>query len=233
MTEQEFRELTAYQPPSPSPKAHGPTVASVAAAVAAVKTPANNAAQEQPSPEQITHVPAAPVPAVPPPPPQIVEPTQMQVEGQIQTTAQTIAQAQGRVYSPQQAESSLSQNPIQTAQAESVPRAPQNGSFEMVPQQKHAELMKQYTRLTERFKSLAEERDSLSRQVSELKRVLAEQEKNGTLQGRDYKEEIRLLGKLIDAEQSLRSADAKQGDYLYERHDKLLNVFLNIVARTE
>jgi hypothetical protein len=224
MTEQEFRELTAYQPPSPPPKAHGPTVASVAAAVAAVKAPTNNTAQEPPSPEQTTQAPAQP---------QAVEPVQMPVEAQIQTTAQALAQAQGQIYSPQQAELSFLQPPIQPAQAESVLPAPQSASSEMVPQQKHEELMKQYNRLVERFKSLAEERDALSRQVSELKRVLAEQEKNGVVPGRDYKEEIRLLGKLIDSEQALRTAAAKPGDYLYERHDKLLNVFLNIVARTE
>jgi hypothetical protein len=224
MTEQEFRELTAYQPPSPPPKAHGPAVASVAAAVAAVKAPAGNAAQEPPSPEPATYAPT---------PPQTIEPVQMAVDAQIQTTAQALAQAQGQVYSPPQADLSFLQNHIQPAPAESVAPALQSASFEMVPQQQHEELVEQYTRLTERFKSLVEERDSLSRQVSELKRALAEQEKNGPVPGRDYKEEIRLLGKLIDSEQALRNTASKPGDALYERHDKLLNVFLNIVARTE
>jgi hypothetical protein len=224
MTEQEFRELTAYQPPSPPPKAHGPTVASVAAAVAAVKAPTNNAAQEPPLPEPITYAPA---------PPQTVEPVQMPLETQIQTTAQALAQAQGQVYSSPQADSPSLQNNIQPARAESIAPAPHNATFEMVPQQQHEELQAQYTRLLDRFKSLVEERDALSRQVSELKRTLAEQEKNGPIPGRDYKEEIRLLGKLIDSEQALRTSAAKPGDYLYERHDKLLNVFLNIVARTE
>jgi hypothetical protein len=93
--------------------------------------------------------------------------------------------------------------------------------------------MEQYARLSERFKRLVEERDALSRQVSELKRAAAEQSQNGAPKGRDYNEEIRLLGKLIDDEQALRKTAAKPGDSLYERHDKLLNVFLNIVARTE
>jgi hypothetical protein len=154
----------------------------------------------------------------------------MPAEVKIQTTAQAFAQAQGQVYSPPQTEPSFIQNSVQ---AESVPHSPQNVSFEMVPQQKHEELMEQYTRLTERFKGLVEERDSLSRQVSELKRALAEYQKNGAIQGHDYKEEIRLLGKLIDAEQALRNTSAKPGDYLYERQDKLLKVFLNIVAVKE
>ncbi|MDR1515471.1 MAG: hypothetical protein LBS45_07550 [Synergistaceae bacterium] len=205
MTEQEFRELTAYQPPSPPPKAHGPAVASVAAAVAAVKTPINNTAQEPPAPEQILQVPAQPR----------EEPVQIPIEAQIQTTAQAHAQAQGQVYPPQ---------------IESSAPAPQSVSFEMVPQQKHEELMEQYARLSDRFKRLVEERDSLSRQVSELKHSIAEQGQAGESKGRDYKEEIRLLGKLIDDEQALRNA-AQPGDELYARHDKLVSVFLNIVAQ--
>ncbi|MDR1134383.1 MAG: hypothetical protein LBL05_09460 [Synergistaceae bacterium] len=226
MTEQEFRELTAYQPPSPPPKAHGPAVASVAAAVAAVKTPMDNAAQEPPLPEPIAQV---------PPPPQAAEPVvQMPIEAQIQTTAQAHAQAQGQHYSPppQQAEFSITQNPIQPTQAEPPAPAAPSVSFEMVPQQKHEELMEQYAHLNDRFKRLVEERDALSRQVSELRHTVAEQSKDGALQGRDYKEEIRLLGKLIDDEQSLRVA-ARPGDELYARHDRLVNVFLNIVARVE
>ncbi|MDR0654293.1 MAG: hypothetical protein LBG12_13450 [Synergistaceae bacterium] len=216
MTEQEFRELTAYQPPSPPPKAHGPAVASVAAAVAAVKPPTNNTAQEPHAPEQAAQDQAA-------------EPAQIPFEAQIQTTAQSHAQAQGHVYAPPQpVELSFLQNPIH---AEQVPHAPQSVSFEMVPQQKHEELMEQYARLSDRFKRLVEERDSLSRQVSELKRVIPEHSQTGEAQGRDYKEEIRLLAKLIEDEQALRSA-AKPGDELYARHDKLVDVFLNIVSRT-
>ena len=203
MTEQEFRELTAYQSPSPSPKAYGPAVASVAAAVAAVKTPTNNAAQEPHLSEQTAQAPG-----------QLqIDQTQMAADAQmqIQATAQDHAQAHGQ------------------PQAESPAPTPQNASFEMVPLRKHEELMEQYARLSDRFKRLVEERDSLSRQVSELKRSAAAQDQAGA-QGRDYKEEIRLLGKLIDDEQSLRSS-AKPGDEFYARHDRLVNVFLNIVAR--
>jgi hypothetical protein len=108
----------------------------------------------------------------------------------------------------------------------------------MVLQRKHDELMEQYKRLSERFKRIVEERDSLSRQVSEFRRTLAERDQNGTLHGRDYKEEIRLLGKLIDNEQSLRNAAIERGAYNpgddpYARHDKLVSVFLNIVKREE
>ncbi|MDR3164656.1 MAG: hypothetical protein LBU13_03675 [Synergistaceae bacterium] len=203
MTEQEFRELTAYQSPSPLSKARGPAVASVAAAVGAVKAPANNAAQEPTLSEQIAQAAA--------------EPMQMSSE-----------QAQGQIYP--QAEFSFHQNTVQLTQSESP--APLDMSFEMVPQQKHEELAEQYADLSDRFQHLAEERDSLSREVSELKRAIAEQSHAGALQGRDYKEEIRLLGKLIDNEQSLHNS-AAPGDELYARHDRLVNIFLNIVARTK
>jgi hypothetical protein len=213
MTEQEFRELTAYQSPSPlSSKARGPAVASVAAAVAAVKTPANNAAQEPPSSEQAAQAAA--------------ESMQMSVEAQVYTAAQ----AQGQVYPQPQADFSFNQNAVYPTQAESP--EPQNTSFEIVPQQKHAELAEQYADLSDRFKRLTEERDSLLREVSELRRAIAEQSQAGTLQGRDYKEEIRLLGKLIDNEQSLHNS-AVPGDDLYARHDRLVNIFMNIVARTK
>ena len=94
--------------------------------------------------------------------------------------------------------------------------------------------MEQYTHLLERHKRMLAERDALAKQVTELKRSLAEQQ--GETGGRDYKEEIRLLGKLIDNEQSLRKTAVESGAYkpgedLYGRHDKLVQVFLNIVAR--
>jgi hypothetical protein len=109
---------------------------------------------------------------------------------------------------------------------------------EMVPQEKHDELMEQFARLTERYKRIVEERDNLSRQVSELKRVMAERSESGEPLGHDYKEEIRLLGRLIDDEQTLRKAAIesgviKPGQDPYARHDKLVNVFLNIVGRNE
>jgi hypothetical protein len=145
-------------------------------------------------------------------------------------TAQSQAeQAQEQLYSPPQAEFSFQQDTVYAEQGES---ALQSASFEMVPQEKYEELMEQYAHLSDRFKRLVEERDSLSRQVSELKRAAAEQSQTGASQGHDYKEEIRLLGKLIDDEQALRSI-AKPGDELYARHDRFVNVFLNIVARSE
>jgi chromosome segregation ATPase len=159
-------------------------------------------------------------------PPQAAEAIQIPIEAQIQTTAQAHAQT----YAPQQGEFSFHQNSIQPTQTE-LPAA-QSVSFEMVPQQQHEELKEQYVRLGDRFKRLVEERDALSRQVSELRSTLAEYGRTRESQGRDYKEEIRLLGKLIDDEQSLRGT-AKPGDELYARHDKLVDVFLNIAARTE
>jgi hypothetical protein len=107
----------------------------------------------------------------------------------------------------------------------------------MVPMDKHNEVMEQYARLNDRFKRVVEERDALSKQIAELKRALAERGESQA-GGRDYKEEIRLLGKLIEDEQSLRkvvyeSGAFKIGDDPYARHDRLVNVFLNIVARTE
>jgi hypothetical protein len=106
----------------------------------------------------------------------------------------------------------------------------------MVPQARHDELADQYTKLMDRHKRILEERDALSRQVSELRQALAERGESGAAEGRDYKEEIRLLGKLIEDEQLLRKAAISSGAYRpgedpYARHDKLVNVFLNIVAR--
>jgi uncharacterized coiled-coil DUF342 family protein len=108
----------------------------------------------------------------------------------------------------------------------------------MVPQEKHDELMEQYGRLSERFKSLVEERDNLSRQVTDLKRALAERGESSAAPGHDFKEEIRLLGKLIDDEQTLRKVAIENGTYkpgedTYARHDRLVNVFLNIVAHSD
>jgi hypothetical protein len=108
----------------------------------------------------------------------------------------------------------------------------------MVPLQKHEELMAQFERLRERYRRIVEERDSLSRQITELKRTAAEQTQAGTSGGSDYREEIRLLGKLIDDEQSLRKAAIESGAFRhgedpYARHDRLVNVFLNIVGKSD
>jgi hypothetical protein len=108
----------------------------------------------------------------------------------------------------------------------------------MVPLQKHEELREQLVRLGERYKRIVEERDSLSRQITELKRAAAEQAQTGATGGSDSREEIRLLGKLIDDEQSLRKAALESGTYRpgedpYARHDKLVNVFLNIVGKQD
>jgi hypothetical protein len=108
----------------------------------------------------------------------------------------------------------------------------------MVPLQKHEELRDQLVRLGERYKRIVEERDSLSRQITELKRAAAERTQAGATGGSDYREEIRLLGKLIDDEQSLRKAAVESGAFKpgedpYARHDRLVNVFLNIVAKSD
>jgi hypothetical protein len=117
-----------------------------------------------------------------------------------------------------------------------------HASSEIVPQRKHEELMEQYARLSDRFKRIVEERDALSRQVTELRKALTDRGASSAQAGeggpRDYKEEIRLLGKLIDDEQSLRAVAIEKGVYKpgedpYARHDKLVSVFLNIVGRTE
>jgi chromosome segregation ATPase len=108
----------------------------------------------------------------------------------------------------------------------------------MIPQEKHDELMEQFVRLNDRYKRIVEERDALSRQVTELRRVIAERQASGEPLGHDYKEEIRLLGKLLDDEQSLRKAAMESGVFkpsqdTYARHDRLVNVFLNIVGRDD
>jgi hypothetical protein len=102
-----------------------------------------------------------------------------------------------------------------------------------VPIEKHNELVDQYTRLGDRYKRTVEERAMLAKQVTDLKRALAERG-----EAHDFKEEIRLLGKLIDNEQMLRKAvlesgALKPGEDPYARHDKLVEVFLSILARTE
>jgi hypothetical protein len=97
------------------------------------------------------------------------------------------------------------------------------------------ELRALYDRLHERYKHLVEERDELSRQLSDLRK------KTGSGEGKqtgDYKEELRLLGKLIDDEQSLRAAALEKGNFSagedpYARHDKLVNVFLSIMKHSE
>jgi hypothetical protein len=136
-------------------------------------------------------------------------------------------------------------SPIPPAQApaaapEPAPpsQEPPRENFEMVPLQQHEELREQFVRLGERYKRIVEERDSLSRQITELKRAAAERAKNETSGGSDYREEIRLLGKLIDDEQSLRKTALENGTFRmgedpYSRHDKLVNVFLNIVGKQD
>jgi hypothetical protein len=97
------------------------------------------------------------------------------------------------------------------------------------------ELRALYDRLHERYKHLVEERDELSRQLSDLRKKVGSGE--GARQG-DYKEELRLLGKLIDDEQSLRAAALEKGTFPtgedpYARHDKLVSVFLSIMKHSE
>jgi len=218
MTEQEFRELTAYPPPVPTKQ--NPPVSSIAAAVANKGTDGSLPPVPQipmagfPMPPQAQNVanadappPSPPVPAVPP----AAEHSPLN-----QFFSQIIKQPE--------------HTPIN--EAPPVPPAPAHAMVP-APQEKQNELAEQFTRLLERHKHMLEERDALAREVGELKRALAEK---GT--GRDYKEEIRLLGKLIDNEQSLRKTVVDNGAYkpeedLYARHDKLVQVFLNIVARIE
>jgi hypothetical protein len=184
MTEQEFRELTAYQP-SPvksQPPAQTapvlPPISPVQAAAPAEYIPTNPVYQAPEEPQQAS--------------PSYPQPQAVEYPQPIQTPAPTIAPAA------------------------------QQGNGD--------ELRALYDRLHERYKHLVEERDELSRQLSELRK------KTGGEGGRsgDYKEEIRLLGKLIDDEQSLRAAALEKGTFHpgedpYARHDKLVNVFLSIM----
>jgi hypothetical protein len=194
MTEQEFRELTAYAP-SPAKSQHpAPAV---------------------PVPPPISPAPAAPPAEYPP-----INQAYQAPDGP-QQTSPSYPQPQAAEY----------QQPVQTPPASIVPavspEAPQKGNGE--------ELRALYDRLHERYKHLVEERDELSRQLSELRR------KTGSGEGGragDYKEELRLLGKLIDDEQSLRAAALEKGTFQpgedpYVRHDKLVNVFLNIMKHSE
>ena len=255
MTEQEFRELTAYQPPSP-PK-HSPGVSSIAAAVAA----AGNKAQPNAVPEQAQQARSADVPFPTAPDPDIMDiPASGQFISQIheQPAAATLPPTPPPPPMPAPAPVAVpppppipppppppipgpppppmpTPAPIQAAAHYPAPQPKPAG--DIMPQAKHDELAEQYTKLMERHKRILEERDALSRQVSELKQALAERGgEPGSVEGRDYKEEIRLLGKLIEDEQLLRKAVIssgahKPGEDPYARHDKLVNVFLNIVAR--
>ena len=234
MTEQEFRELTAYQPPS-QPK-HNPPVSSIATAVAAGNAPVPPIPPipHMPDAHQGAPIGAPPSPPLFPVPPDVADhSTQNQFISQIhqQPTAPPVHEAVPIPPAPAPVPAPPTQMTAPAPAAE-----PHKGTSDLVPQEKHNELMEQYARLVERYKHLVEERDALSRQVAELKHALSEHGESGA-GGRDYKEEIRLLGKLIEDEQSLRKAVVdsgayKPGDDPYARHDKLVNVFLNIVART-
>jgi hypothetical protein len=191
MTEQEFRELTAYQP-SPSKNQHAaqamPPPISPAQAAAPVEYPPINQSYQAPDETQQTS-------------PPYIQPQAVEYPQPIQTPPAPIA-------------------PI-------LPPEPQKGNDE--------ELRALYNRLHERYKHLVEERDELSRQLSELRKKtgIGEGGRSG-----DYKEELRLLGKLIDDEQSLRAAALEKGSFQpgedpYARHDKLVNVFLSIMKHSE
>ena len=272
MTEQEFRELTAYPPPVP-PKPN-PPASSIASAVTAggkgaggsVPPPAPQIppavvpmppqAQQAAKVDVLPRVPAAPAPTVAEFPPQ--NPLFSQIHQQPASVpaseappihpvlAPTHAPAPAPVHTPVPAPSPVhtpapvpAPAPVHTPAPAPVHTpvpapalAPIPESNKIVPQEKHSDLTEQFTRLLERHKRILAERDALAREVAELKRVLASK---GT--GHDYKEEIRLLGKLIENEQSLRKAVVDSGAYEpgnapYARHDKLVEVFLNIVART-
>ena len=191
MTEQEFRELTAYAPSSGKNQ---------------------HPAQAVPVPPPISPVPAA-APVEYPPINQAY-----QVPEALQQTSPSYPQPQAAEYS----------QPIQ-------PPAPIAPAAQPQQSGNGDELRALYDRLHERYKHLVEERDELSRQLSELRK------KTGIGEGRqsgDYKEELRLLGKLIDDEQSLRTAALEKGNFSagedpYARHDKLVNVFLSIMKHSE
>ena len=244
MTEQEFRELTAYPPPAPQKQ--NPPVSSIAAAVAnkgagsdvpSVPTPPVPQIPTPgiPTPPQAQKAAKAdappPIPAVPPIPPVAESLPQNQLFSQIH---QQPGQAPVNNRSPLPPAQAHAPTPV-SAPAPLPTPAPKPESQKIVPVEKHHELIEQFTRLSDRHKRILAERDELAKQVTELKRALTEREEGG---GRDYKEEIRLLGKLIDSEQSLRKAVVdsgafKPGEDPYARHDKLVQVFLNIVARIE
>ncbi|MDR1136989.1 MAG: hypothetical protein LBK91_01585 [Synergistaceae bacterium] len=190
MTEQEFRELTAYQP---SPVKNQPP------------------GQTPPVPPPISPIPAAPPVEYPP----------INQAYQAPETAPQI--------SPSYSQAAEYQQPIQAAPPSIVPETQEQ------PHGNGDELRTLYDRLHERYKHLIEERDELSRQVSQLRNKTAA---GGDGQSGDYKEELRLLGKLIDDEQSLRTAAMEKGIFQpgedpYARHDKLVNVFLGIIKHSE
>jgi hypothetical protein len=181
MTEQEFRELTAYSP-----------------------SPAKN---------------QAPTPPVAPAPPAEYPPA-----NQAYQAAETAAQM-----SPSYTQAAEYQQPVNIPPAPVVSPVQQES-----PKGSGDELRTLYDRLHERYKHLVEERDELSRQLSDLRGNAAP---GGGGQPGDYKEELRLLGKLIDDEQSLRAAALEKGIYQpgedpYARHDKLVNVFLGIIKHS-
>ena len=234
MTEQEFRELTAYQPPTPANQ--NPPVSSIAAAV----TTAGNKGSNGSDP---------PVPKMPgvgvPTPPQAKQAAQADIPSPAPIPQIPVASVEQS--SQDHFISQIHQQPPTAPMNEAPPDlpepeptyvpAPVPESNKMAPLEKHHELMEQFARLSERHKRMLAERDTLAKQVAELKRVLVETKEARTT-GRDYKEEIRLLGKLIDNEQSLRKAVLESGAYTpgetpYARHDRLVEVFLNIVGHTE
>ena len=226
MTEQEFRELTAYQPPTP-PK-QSPPVSSIAASVAAGGNKgADGSAPPVPPEPVVTMPPQAQHTAQTAAPPQPIPVTQEDNSPLNQFVSQI---------NQQQTVAPVQPVPLVSAPAHVPPAhvpATVPESNKMVPHEKHSDLMEQFTRLGERHKRMLAERDALAKQVAELKQSLSEKS-----EGHDYKEEIRLLGKLIDNEQSLRKAVVESGTYdpgnaPYARHDRLVEVFLNIVARSE
>ena len=99
-------------------------------------------------------------------------------------------------------------------------------------QRKLTDLTERFERLSSRHKHIVEERDVLSRQVAELRRKL--DEKGEVARGHDSAEEIRMLGKLMEADRRLREIALEKGlagDDPYLKHEKFVDAFFKIVTR--
>ncbi|MDR2523040.1 MAG: hypothetical protein LBC93_05005 [Synergistaceae bacterium] len=99
-------------------------------------------------------------------------------------------------------------------------------------QRKLTDLTERFERLSSRHKHIVEERDVLSRQVAELRRKL--DEKGEVARGHDAAEEIRMLGKLMEADRRLREMALERGlvgDDPYLKHEKFVDAFFKIVTR--
>ncbi|MDR1379438.1 MAG: hypothetical protein LBJ36_10370 [Synergistaceae bacterium] len=136
-------------------------------------------------------------------------------------TVEEMQELNAGILVPQEVESFPSLVPIE------VPIETNQGQSEDLTR-KLNDITQQYNHLSMRYKHVLEERDEMSTQIAEFRRRISN-ESEARVQ---YKAEaLRLLGKLVDEEHSLRESVGSlpaDGD-LYARHNKFVKAFFNLM----